>query len=138
MAVAAGHALGEHFALQERAVVEHLIALLTVWPIQAVIQQSGVIVVGQTLAVDKCVAVLATARVAGGTGFDFHCVFAWFAARGVAGFQLAAPTDAAAFVEHLRQAFAGPAEGFCAGFMLGPGQVIGAGAMAGLAGHIDL
>ena len=50
VAVAARHAFGEHAAVQERAVIEHLVLHLAVGPVQPALQEADAEAVGERLA----------------------------------------------------------------------------------------
>ena len=72
MAIAAAHALVEHFALQERAVFEHFVLDLAVQLIEFAGQGAGQVIVHQPLADGEAIAQRCAAGMAARAGFDFY------------------------------------------------------------------
>ena len=142
VAVGAGHALAVHLAAQERAQVEHLVAHLAIVAVQPRLDQRGAKAVGQPVAGLPLVAELAAPCMAAGAGVDLARAVARRRARGVAGDRGYRPQHAAALIQQVAQAFGGIGRAgrgvFAAGLALGPGQVPGARAVAGLAADVDV
>ena len=139
VAIAAGHALHEHPALAERGVVVDLVQHLAVGLEQARLQQGRHVRVEELLAGTPAFGDPGAARMADAAGLELRRAGLRRAAPGVAGGRVDRPMDTRALVEaHREPVVAALAPGQPALLPLGPGDVGGAGTVAGLAGDVDL
>ena len=137
VAIATGDALREHPALEERAVVVDLAAHLAVAPVETFLEERDAMGVEQWRSVDVVFGELAGARVAAPAELDLARRVARAAALRLAGRGIDGPVDVAPLVERDRQP---PVRLQAAPVPLapGPGHVVRAGSVAGLAGDVDL
>ena len=136
VAVAAGDAAREHLALAERLVVVHLAHHLAVGLEQAGLEQAREVGVEELAARPPRLVELRPPGVAHAAGLELDRGRPGPAARRLAGLRVRRPVDALALVEvdgePVVPARAGRAR------LAGPGDVGGAGPVAGLAGDVDL
>ena len=137
MAIGAGHARGVHLALQERTVLEDLVALLAVGLVEPVVEQRHAMRAGQGLAVLVVEPALAAASVAPGAGLDFR---ARRQGRGPLGNQLTGRhrPRAARGVAHREDESFRRVGGAGRGIASPPGDVGGPWAVARLTRDVDL
>ena len=136
--VAAGYALLEHPALQKRAVVVHLVALLSVRPIEPVVEQREPEAVCERSTVHDVIRELPAARMAARAGLDLAHALPRRTARRTARLRVDLPRGAAPLVKQLGQPLARPAETPPVAPLLRPRDVIRTGSVARLARHVDL
>ena len=135
VAVGAGHALGEHPALQERAVVEDLVLHLAVDAVEAGLEQRQPEAVGEGLAGMDVVGHLRAPGMAARAGLDLGDLARGRRRHARPRRRIGAPGDAAAS----RKARGRPRPGIAARRALArPGKVGAARAMAGLAADAEL
>ena len=161
VAVAATDSLRLHFALQEGAVIEHLILHLPVGIVEIGGQQRQPVGVQQRLAEPVVFPELPAPRMAAGAEFQFAAGGSRRAARSAARGRLGSPQYAGPWVQgggRQIQAFhgqcaqlkaqavplvegdgqpLGPVQLLPVSLLPGPGEVIGTGAVAGFAGDVD-
>ncbi len=137
VAIGAGDAVRVHPALQERAVVEDLVAHLPVGVIQTGLEQRRTKGVGEAPARGVLVAELAAPRMAARAGFDLARRLARLRAGRVAALRGRVPGDAATFVERGRQAF-GRLQGLPVAVFSRPRHVAGTGPVTRFAIDVDV
>ena len=137
MAVTAGDTGVIHPALQKGPVDIHFVVDLAISEIHTVIEQAWQVMVHEGFAVHIVPAYRTAPGVAARAHPDLFITGTCLTADSVAGFCIHRPDHIPAFIQRDGQPFAAGVF-FPAGFALGPGNVLGAGPVAGLAGHIDL
>ncbi len=141
MAVAAGHALGEHLALAERAVFIDLVLDLAVRVIEAALEQRDEMRVGERPVRQPVLRQLGAARVAAPANLELGAGRQRRAALRRAARRVRDPSDAGPLVEGDGQTVVGRGNREKTppiALSFGPGDVLRSGTVARLARHVDV